>query len=209
MKCLSPYADKELFINEVGDDSGDTSQNNAEACNKLMLDVRGLNPVLQLRETVQRQCSIWNKQYHLAMECQSLLPPGLTTSASFLEQKRLSALDSFSVNFTDGTVKKSAVITLPTGRSGKTYKCDLNEYKAGGVGCALNCPKRYGHACCHLMKVADKGGHDIDAYHPHHKTTAHWKSSFLPEAFILPLPMTKLSCRVRPSSKTNYLCLSS
>jgi hypothetical protein len=74
--------------------------------------------------------------------------------------------------------KKIATITLASGK-GKTYTCDLEEYKAGGAGCGLNCPKVLGHACCHLMSTATKGGHDINKFHPYHKTTAYWKEQFL------------------------------
>ena len=37
------------------------------------------------------------------------------------------------------------------------------------------------------MMTATLGGHDIDTFHPHHKTTAYWKEEFM-AAGTYPLP---------------------
>ena len=55
-KVLGDFADEELFLLKHDDNTGITTQNHAESFNKLMLDVRQLNPVLQLKLLAKRQC---------------------------------------------------------------------------------------------------------------------------------------------------------
>ena len=69
--------------------------------------------------------------------------------------------------------KKIALVT-PAGL-GKTLTVNLDEYKTGGKGCTWDCPKVLGHHCSHMQVVAERGGHDIELFYPHHKTTAYWQ----------------------------------
>ena len=101
-KTRSPRRDgmchlRALFVSTLArlldheDDTGIATQNHAEAFNKSMLDVRQLNPVLQVKSLVRHECKRWNDEYHRAIKCTSILPPGLTSKATYKEQWRLAA----------------------------------------------------------------------------------------------------------------------
>ena len=79
------------------DDTGIATQNHAEAFNKSMLDVRQLNPVLQVKSLVRHECKRWNDEYHRAIKCTSILPPGLTSKATYKEQ--LAAASTLNITF--------------------------------------------------------------------------------------------------------------
>ena len=49
------------------------------------------NPVLQVKSLVRHECKRWNDEYHRAIKCTSILPPGLTSKATYKEQWRLAA----------------------------------------------------------------------------------------------------------------------
>ena len=72
----------------------------------MQLAVRQLNPVLQLRENVQRQAANWNDQYaKAAAACQSILPSGLTGSETYKEELLKSASTAFTVKFLNKKVR--------------------------------------------------------------------------------------------------------
>ena len=94
---------------KCGYDSGIATQNHAEAFNKLMLDVRQLNPVLQLKSLVKRYCRRWNNEYHKAQKCTSILPPGLTGKATYMEHTRLAASSAYTIEVM-GKVRKISCV---------------------------------------------------------------------------------------------------
>ena len=75
-QVLQDFKDPELFMLKCGDDSGIATQNHAEAFNKLMLDVRQLNPVLQLKSLVKRYCRRWNNEFQKAQIVRRYFLPG-------------------------------------------------------------------------------------------------------------------------------------
>ena len=59
-QILEKFTDEELFLLNHEDDTGIATQNHAESFNKSMLDVRQLNPVLQVKSLARRECKRWN-----------------------------------------------------------------------------------------------------------------------------------------------------
>ena len=98
-QILEKFQDNELFLLNHEDDTGIATQNHAEAFNKSMLDVRQLNPVLQVKSLVRHECKRWNDEYHRAIKCTSILPPGLTSKATYKEQWRLAAASTLNITF--------------------------------------------------------------------------------------------------------------
>ena len=90
-KVLEHFAEDELFLLNHAVATGIATQNHAESFNKLALDVRQLNPVLQLESLLRRQCKQWNDEYERSAQCKSILPPGLTSKATYKKQVRLAA----------------------------------------------------------------------------------------------------------------------
>ena len=118
-EVLQDFKDPGLFMLKCGDASGIATQNHAESFNKLMLDVRQLNPVLQLKSLVKRSCRRWNNEFEKAQNCTSILPPGLTAKATYKEQTRLAASSTYTIEAM-GKVRKIScvhVLCVPSSNS--------------------------------------------------------------------------------------------
>ena len=75
-KVFVKFKDEQLVVLKYGDATGIATQNHAESFNKLMLDVRQLNPVLQLRSLVKRSCKRWNDECLRAKNARRFFLPG-------------------------------------------------------------------------------------------------------------------------------------